>query len=498
MDPARLRAFFNPRYPCVRIVTTDEGDAVQLALDAADGYGFETWTWSSVRGLRRSTFADAPSEEGTENPAAALCHALLRFQGPSLLVLLDLAEHLSDPRVLRAWRELAARGREGHASRVQMVMIDHAERVPEVVAAESVLYRIQLPGDEEIRGIIRRVVSRLHRVEPVDAKVPTDLLDELVQNLRGLSRRQVEDAATEMVSNDRRLTREDLDVIHEHKRRAFEAAGVLEHVKAPTSLDRVGGLARLKEWLRVRRESFTARAGEFGLLPPRGVLLLGVQGAGKSLAAKAIATAWGRPLLRLDAGALYDRYIGESERRLRDALRQSEAMAPMVLWIDEIEKAFAGAASTSSDGGLSRRMFGSLLTWMQEHRAPVFLVATANDIEALPPELLRKGRFDEIFFVDLPAHDVRKVIFEIHLSRRGQDPAGFNLDALATASEGFSGAEIEQAVLAALHGAFADRVGLSTQRVLDAIGATVPLSRTMGERIAALRRWAHGRCVPAD
>jgi SpoVK/Ycf46/Vps4 family AAA+-type ATPase len=226
--------------------------------------------------------------------------------------------------------------------------------------------------------------------------------------------------------------------------------------------------------------------------------MLGVQGAGKSLCAKAIATAWQRPLLRMDVGALYDRYVGESERRLRDALEQAEQMAPLILWIDEIEKAFASAASRSTDGGLSQRMFGSLLTWMQEHEEPVFLVATANDIEALPPELLRKGRFDEIFFVDLPKKATRRQIFAIHLKKRQRDPEAFDLDALAAAADGFSGAEIEQAVIAALHEAFFEKQDLRTEHVLGALQSSPPLSVTMAERVAALRAWAEERCVPAD
>src|SRR5207248_6122351 len=211
------------------------------------------------------------------------------------------------------------------------------------------------------------------------------------------------------------------------------------------------------------------------------------QGAGKSLAAKAVATAWRRPLLRMDAGALYDRYIGESERRLRDALKQTERMAPVILWIDEIEKGFASAASQSSDGGLSKRMFGTLLTWMQEHTAPVFLIATANDIEALPPELLRKGRFDEIFFVGLPGLEARTQIFSIHLKKRKRDPARFDLAALAEAAQGFSGAEIEQAVVSALHEAFAAHTELTTQHILDALKSSPPLSVTMAEKLEALQ-----------
>jgi SpoVK/Ycf46/Vps4 family AAA+-type ATPase len=226
--------------------------------------------------------------------------------------------------------------------------------------------------------------------------------------------------------------------------------------------------------------------------------MLGVQGAGKSLSAKAVATAWQRPLLRLDAGSLYDKFIGESERSLRAALRQAEMMSPVVLWIDEIEKGFASAAAHSADGGLSKRMFATLLTWMQERKAPVFLVATANDIEALPPELLRKGRFDEIFFVDLPGLEARHAILSVHLNKRKRDPKQFDLDTLAQVSEGFSGAEIEQAVISALYDAFSAKRELTTDDILSALKNSPPLSVTMAERVAALRDWAQGRCVPAD
>jgi SpoVK/Ycf46/Vps4 family AAA+-type ATPase len=226
--------------------------------------------------------------------------------------------------------------------------------------------------------------------------------------------------------------------------------------------------------------------------------MLGMQGAGKSLSAKAVATSWQRPLLRLDVGALYDKYVGESEHRLRDALRQAEMMSPIILWIDEIEKGFASAASQSTDGGLSKRMFGSLLTWMQEHKAPVFLVATANDIEALPPELLRKGRFDEIFFVDLPGLEARRQIWSIHLDKRQRNAEKFDLDTLAEMSDGFSGAEIEQAVIAALCLAFSSKEGLTTAHLATVVKESPPLSVTMAERVEQLRQWAAGRCVPAD
>jgi SpoVK/Ycf46/Vps4 family AAA+-type ATPase len=341
------------------------------------------------------------------------------------------------------------------------------------------------------------VVKEVSAERPVAVQVSRRDLDVIVRNLRGLTRRQARQIISECVRDDDRFDAADVNHVLAAKRRLV-GDGLLEYVEAPVDMAEVGGLRNLKAWLDRRRGWQDEKAAAFGLQPARGILLLGVQGAGKSLAAKAVATAWRWPLMRLDAGSLYDRYIGESERRLREALQQVERMAPVVLWLDEVEKGFASAASMSSDGGLSKRMFGTLLTWMQERACPVFLVATANDIEALPPELLRKGRFDEIFFVDLPDLAGRTHILSIHLAKRKRDPARFDLAALAEASAGFSGAELEQAIVSALHEAYAAGTELATAHVLAAIRASPPLSVTMAERIDGLRAWARGRCVPAE
>jgi len=258
-------------------------------------------------------------------------------------------------------------------------------------------------------------------------------------------------------------------------------------------------MARLKEWLEKRHSALSAEAARYGLDPPKGILILGVQGCGKSLCAKAVAREWKIQLLRFDSSALFEKYVGESEKNLRQSLQVAEAVAPSVLWIDEIGKAFPHAGSNSdADAGLSVRIFGTFLTWMQERKAPVFLVATSNDVSALPPELLRKGRFDEIFFVDLPNLSDRKVILAIHLNRHKQDPAKFDLQKIAAATEGFSGAEIEQAVTSALYSAFDQKAALSTEMVLKEIQSTYPLSVTMKEKIDELREWARQRTVPAN
>jgi len=366
------------------------------------------------------------------------------------------------------------------------------------VNAVATSFDLSLPDEKELDALVRETVRHLREEQPVEVKVPRSAFQTLVKNLRGLSRRQAVQIVSDCIRDDARFIESDLNTVLARKRQMLSEGGLLEYVETPTDLADVGGLERLKQWLTRREGVWTEEAKTFGLPEPRGILLLGVQGAGKSLCAKAIATGWHKPLLRMDVGALYDRYVGESERRLRDTLRQAEAMAPIILWIDEIEKAFASAASRSIDGGLSQRMFATLLTWMQEHRAAVFLVATANDIEALPPELLRKGRFDEIFFVDLPGDAARRAIFAIHLRKRGRNPEAFDLEALVAASGGFSGAEIEQAVVSGLYSAFAAKTGLDTPRLIDALRGSPPLSVVMADRVEALRQWAAKRCVPAD
>lgn len=494
-DLDRLKHLVRARHASVRIVTDDEPAAIDLAREAAAGAGLGLLRWSVLDGLRDGGLVEAKPVEGTDQPAAALYAA--RRDNPTAFVLatLDLVPHLDDPRVLRAWRELVEHLRVVGGC---LVMIDHRENVPPIVAAMSTLLRPSLPDDDAIEGIVRRTLRAQHREQPVEVKLSKRDAAALMKTLRGLTARQAQQVVLDAIADDRELSISDLDEMIRAKRRLLQVEGLLEFVDAPTALEDIGGLNALKLWLARRAKSFSAEAGDFGLSPPRGILLLGVQGAGKSLCAKAVATAWKRPLLRLDPCVLYDRYVGESERRLRDALRQAEAMAPLVLWIDEIEKAFASAAAQSTDGGLSQRMFGTFLTWLQEHRSGVFVVATANTVEALPPELLRKGRFDEIFFVDLPSASARLKIFKVHISKRKRDPAKLDLAALVAASEGYSGAEIEQAVVSDLHVAFDAGRDLTTAGLLAAIKGSPPLSVTMAESVAELREWAKGRCVAAD
>jgi AAA+ superfamily predicted ATPase len=483
--------------PCLSIVSDEESYALGLVRDAAMELRRPLLQWNAVRGVTDGLMTPSTPVPGTENPAAAL-FMLSKLTDGSIILMQDLSGHLEDARTLRALRDLIGAIELSAGAVGPLVLLDYKDALPPVVRAAARRVDLAYPDEAEIEQLVVSTLRALNRERPIEVDISKRGLASIVKNLRGLTRRQVEQVITEAVWDDRRFHAGDLDVILARKRQLVQADGLLEFVQAPTDMSQIGGLTRLKDWLAKREESLSDEAQKFGIDAPRGLLMLGVQGAGKSLCTKAIATAWKRPLMRLDPGVLYDRYIGESERRLRDALRQAELMAPVVLWIDEIEKAFAGAASRSIDGGLSQRMFGTLLTWMQEHKEPVFLAATANDIEALPPELLRKGRFDEIFFVDLPGDAAREQIFAIHLKKRGRDPAKFDLKALAAASHGYSGAEIEQAVVSGLHECFGSGFGLTTDTLARALKGSPPLSVTMAERIDDLRQWAVGRCVPAE
>ncbi|MCA9244405.1 MAG: AAA family ATPase [Phycisphaerales bacterium] len=493
-DLARFERVIRGRHELISIVTFEEREALHLVNQTAVNLGRAVMLWSASVGVRDALLADGRTTENTQKPADAL-REFAKWNNRPLCVMLDVAPFLIDAGVRRVMRDtLAAFARTG----AQMILIDHTDELPDVIKAYAQSFDLTLPQENELEQIVRRTVRAINREQPLEIKLARKHLDVIVRNLRGLTARQAERVVVDCVASDARLDEDDLAHILAMKRQSLSKAGLLEFVEAPTDLSEIGGLRRLKRWLKQRQDALTREAIAFGIDSPRGVLMLGVQGAGKSLCAKAIATAWERPLLRMDVGALYDRYIGESERRLRDTLAQAEAMSPIVLWIDEIEKAFASAASRSADGGLSQRMFGQLLTWMQEHQAPVFLVATANDIEALPPELMRKGRFDEIFFVDLPNAAVRREIFAIHLRRRHRDPEQVDLALLAEASDGFSGAEIEQAIVSAMHDAFARKKDVTTDAILAALRASAPLSVTMAEKVAWLRKWATKRCVPAD
>lgn len=489
-----LKLLIRSRHSLIVIETIEEQRAVDLIWRTAEALQVPMYIWTPVDGLRRVLPVVQEGSAGTQNAEAAL--AQLDSHGyTGVYVFKDLSGHLRNGNVTRRLRDLSAQFARDERT---IILVDHDGNLPSPLDRLAVPFEIRLPDDAEIEGIVRRTFRELKAATPAQSKLTREGLAAIVTALRSLTEQEIVQAVSRAVMDDGCLDPADIPRLMDYKRRVFVRGGVLEFVPVGPEDGEVGGLVNLRRWLDKRRGALSPKAVEFGVEPPRGVLLLGVQGCGKSLAARMVAASWALPLLRLDPGSLYDKYVGETERRLRHAFQIAEATAPAVLWIDEIEKGFASAASQSTDGGLSKRMFGSLLNWMQERRAPIFCVATANDISALPPELLRKGRFDEIFFVDLPDADARREVFAVHLKRRKRDPAAFDLAALSAAAEGFSGAEIEQAVVSALYTVFADGRELTTSDVVSELAATRPLSITMAERIADLRTWAAGRCVAAD
>ena len=476
------------------IVTYEEHQALELIRKAAQILDWKMRIWSAGRGSRDGLHPVLGGKTENPSPEEGL-KEFCNLPSRTFCVALDLGKYLQSFLILRMLRDTIHRI---ELNQNVLVLIDSEDCLPECIRTCCRRFDLSLPSEEELENVFRNTLRQIHNKTPLEIGLSKEGLKAIIRNLRGLSIRQARRVLEEAVAGDRRLDDEDVNRIIAGKRRLLEADALLEYVEAPLTLDEIGGMKNLKQWLATREKAFSPQAAEFGLPPPRGVLILGVQGAGKSLCAKAIAAAWRQPLFRLDCGTLYNKYIGESENNLRKALRQIEAMSPAILWIDEIEKAFASAASQSTDGGLSKRMFATLLTWMQEHKQPVFLVATANDIEALPPELLRKGRFDEIFFVGLPGKEVRQEIFAIHLKKRKRKPEEFELEALADAAEGFTGSEIEQAVLSALYKAFHQKKDVDTDLLLESVRNTVPLSVTMRERMEALYQWAQGRVIWAD
>ncbi len=480
--------------PAITIATAEEVYALNLVRDAAADQGMMCHRWTLTGGLQDAAMEDTGHSDDTQHAERAL-RKIASDRQPGVYVMLDLGHHIDEVKVARALREALFRANE---QAQLIVLIDHERIKAPVLRQYAAEFEIMPPDTEEIERLVRTQLRAHHRHTPIEVDVKRSEWDAMIRNLRGLTRRQIKNIVAEVIRDDQRFDSDDLPRIVARKREYVKADGLLEFIEAPATLDDIGGLKTLKKWLSSRLLTTEAEAEEHGLDSPRGVLMLGVQGAGKSLCAKAISAAWHRPLLRLDPTALYDRFVGSSESRLRAALHQAELMAPIILWIDEIEKGFASMGSGGTDGGLSRRMFGSLLTWMQEHREPVFIVATANDIESLPPELMRKGRFDEIFFVDLPGEEGRRAILEIHLRKRRLDAADFDLEKLIDATDGFSGAEIEQGIIAARHEAFSRREKVTTDTLLGVFAASPPLSVTMAEKVAQLRHWAQGRCVMAD
>jgi SpoVK/Ycf46/Vps4 family AAA+-type ATPase len=462
MNPvADLELLVRSRYPLIAVQTWEEDRLASALQYVGARLKLHVYEWTIGGAIRRRGMVGGPVQEGAQTPLEALRSAT--SLGDGIFHMKDLHRFLGEPPVVRRLLELAP---DFERDRRSIVISAPHVTLPAELEKRSAFVRFALPSVEELRATVTRVVADLRRDHRIKVELEPGEIEQLVERLRGMTIFEAERALTRAILRDLALTRDDLTAIVEMKRELLAKDGLLDYLPADTSLAAVGGFANLKAWLAKRRRAFTPEAKAFGIAAPKGLLLCGVQGCGKTLAAKAVAQDWGLPLLKLEPGRLYDKFIGESEKNLDKVLALAEGMAPCVLMIDEIEKGFASASSSESDAGLSRRLFGRLLGWLQDRRAPVFVVATSNRIADLPPELIRKGRFDEIFFIDLPTRDERKEIFAIHLARRDRDPARFDLGALADAAGGFSGAEIEQALVSALYTAFCAESDVTTAIVL--------------------------------
>ncbi|MCA8988714.1 MAG: AAA family ATPase [Planctomycetaceae bacterium] len=501
--PEQLRLLIQAGHPLISIETIDEERALDTIHSAARKLNRPLFHWSMYTGLTAAPLYDPPDgkeavHEQLLKPGKTqdmLLH-LLKEKQPGVYVFKDFGPHCKEALIHRLLREIL---HLAEANRMTIVMIDSLP-IPDEIRRLVVRYELGWPSVEELEEVLKQTFLNVRNrsFEEITLRLRKGDRDRIVQSLRGLSCREAARVIASAIYDDNQLDETDLPRIIDGKRQLLSSSGCLESIAADFSPDDIGGLSNLKNWLSQRRGGFAPESQQFGLEWPRGVLMLGVPGCGKSLCAKVVAADWGMPLLRLDPGVLYQKYIGESENQLRQALRQAEAMAPVILWVDEIEKAFASAQASSADGGLSKRMFGTLLSWMQDHRHPIFLVATANDISALPPELMRKGRFDEVFFVDLPQQEARRQILEIHLSRRKIDSAPFDLDQLAAQAEEFSGSELEQVVISAQFAAYHAKTSLSQEHLSQEISKTRPLATLSAETIARLRSWAEHRCIKAD
>jgi len=486
-----LELLIQSRYPIIVVQTWEEDRLEGLLGEIGARLDVPVFVWTLTQGLRRLGHVNAVYD--SQAPLKALAGIAAMAGEAGIYLLKDLHHSLGDGAVVRRLLDLIA----GFTARRAIVLCAAQLALPPELERVAARFTLDLPTTQELAALVGRVVEELRRQQPIRIELGPEETGRLVERLRGLTLFEAERALRRAILRDRALTSQDLEYLAELKRELLRQDGLLEYFTAEERLADVGGFRNLKAWLAKRSRALSPEAKQFGLEAPKGILLLGVQGCGKTLVARTVAREWGLPLLKLETGRVYDKYVGESEKNLEKALAAAEHMAPCVLMLDEIEKGLT-LTSGASDAGLSRRIFGRLLGWLQDRRAPVFVVATCNEIGALPPELTRKGRFDEIFFIDLPSAAERREIFTIHLAKRKRDPAAFDLEALAAAADGWSGAEIEQAVVAGLYTAFARGSELTTEVLREELGATRPLSVTRREEVLALQRWAEGRTVPAS
>jgi hypothetical protein len=499
--------------------TVEEQRAVSLIRAACSEVNLAVFEWTVADGLsrsgggaalpgsdlqqrinaaRHSSDPNAPESSkaaiyNTIDPVQALAN-LESMTVEAAFIFKDFHRHLENPIIVRRLRDV---GQKFSTNRRTLLLTAPSIQMPPELTSLVEFLDLPLPDTERLREIIKETYTRMAATHTLKLQLDADGVDALATNLRGLTEEEAERAISQTLVTRYALAPACISDVLEAKKALLKRSGMLEFVDSTENMGSVGGLENLKSWLQQRRGSWDAHARQFGLEPPKGVIILGVQGCGKSLCARAIAGEWKLPLVKFDTAAVYDKYIGETEKRIQKVFKVAEGLAPCVLWIDELEKVFAGSGpdSASADAGVSSRLLASFLSWMQERKSPVFVAATCNNVTVLPPELIRKGRFDELFFVDLPNQAERKQIFSIQLEKRKRSSANYDLDRAATVAQGFSGAEIESVVQTALYGAYSRQQDLSVDDLLNALRETVPLSITRAEEIAELRAWAQQRAV---
>ena len=486
-----LALILESRIPLVVIDSPDERRVLDLLTRFAISHQLPYHVWTATHGLRRGGFGPDFAKEFDLTDPEEVLRQIFSSEGPALYAMCDFHPYFNDsPLVVRLTKDVAL---DYERLRNTLVFVSHHLELPAELSRVSASLDLALPSDQQLMAIVREQAGEWSKLN-AGARVQTDnrTLRRLIANLRGITHADARVLVRHAIFRNGAIEESDLPEVNRLKFELLDQEGVLRFEYETEQFASVAGLTNLKQWLDRRRHAFVNKEADFDR--PRGILLLGVQGSGKSLAARCVAGYWGLPLLRLDVGSLYNKFHGETERNLRNSLKQAEMMAPCVMWLDEIEK---GLAVGHGDNATSQRLLGTLLTWMAERQADVFTVATSNDISKLPPELLRKGRMDEIFFVDIPDNATRHEIFRIHLGKRDIEPASVDLELLAQLSAGFTGAEIEQAVVSARYGARASKKSVDTELLREAIEGTYPISVVMAEQIEALRDWARDRTVPA-
>jgi ATP-dependent 26S proteasome regulatory subunit len=498
--PTEIETLIRARYPILYVLSNEEIRVQNVVVEIARKRQKKAFEWSYSTGIvpaGASIQSHKNRNAATKDPLVALDQVIEQVE-PAIFIFKDFHPFLTKNNfaIVRKLKEIALHLKNSFKT---IVLISPMLEIPAELEKEITVLNHPLPSRDDLGGLLDKIIEDMRQFKQVKIELDDAGRERLLQAALGLTLGEAENVFARIIVKEERLSGDDVAEVFAEKQQTIRKSGLLEYCSTEESFANVGGLAVLKDWLNKRSAAFTQEARAFGLPAPKGILMLGVQGCGKSLCAKAVSNQWQLPLLRFDMGRMFGSFVGSSEENVRRAISVAESVAPAILWVDEIDKAFAGSqGSGATDGGTAARVFGTFLTWLSEKTAPVFVVATANDISQLPPELLRKGRLDEIFFVDLPSPEERAEIFRIHITRRQRPVEQFDLPALADASGDFSGAEIEEAINSALYDAFYEQRDITTQSVLATLAQTVPLARTMDEQVARLRSWAEGRARNAS